>query len=680
MAYAEMTPVEDYELKPRFMAYRATRPTPNHRMHVGLRHNEARGIGYDEGYTTLEAFGIYDGCGTHFMPFVDLRGHIFNNEKFAANIGIGERTFLSCLCHMFGAYLYYDVRQAGHDLTVNQLSPGFELLGRCMEYRINGYFPLGKRKSHKYGYAFDEFEDHNIFLKFKQQRALTGGDAEVGMHLAQTTRYDLYAGMGPYYLYAPHAQSWGGRARLLGRYQEYITLEAAYSYDRLFRSVVEGSIAFSIPFGCKIKRACAPQCSRLTNCFVLARAAYAPSRFEIPAVKRVHRKRRAINPATGEPWFVWFVNNTSSSDGTFESPFPTLVQAQNASAPNDMIYVFRGNGTTTGMNAGITLKDGQVFFGSGIEQPFATTKGTIDIPAFTAGNPSITNTGGIVVVIRSANVVSGFNIAASAGNDGINSGSASNGATITNNNITGLTGNSAAIDVFGVGVINIYNNQMSMAATNAGTLGIQVTASGGTIQGLISNNIATGGSSGIAVVPNTGDHDFLIEGNTVTGFDDVGIQVFLTGNSIVDIAGNTVVTNITGGRGIGVFDTASTRTSNVMIDDNQVTIGNNPISGIEVNVSLATNGHVNAAVTNNFVQSVIGGGFVGINHVALNGNTICLGLQNNTVVDPTAGAIAFGFTASTGFINIDTISGNIGGPVTTTGTGVRFVAPGTCGN
>ena len=326
--------------------------SPYHRMHVSARHNESKGIGYHDGYTTLEAFGIYDGWSSHFMPFLDLRGHVFNNGKLAGNVGIGERTLMSSINHTFGSYLYYDVRRVGHGLTVNQLSPGLELVGRRMEYRINGYFPLGKDKTHKYDYKFDEFEGHNIILKSKQQRALRGGDAEVGVHVTQSTKYDLYAAAGPYYLHAPHAHSWGGRTRLLGRYKEYVSLEVAYSYDNLFRSIVQGSVAVTLPFGKKLKRT--GQGCPQGNDLLLSRASFAPSRFEIPVVKKVHRREKAINPATGKPWTVWFVDNTSHSAGTYGSPFPTLLQAQNASAPNDMIYVFPGDGTTKGMDKGIT--------------------------------------------------------------------------------------------------------------------------------------------------------------------------------------------------------------------------------------------------------------------------------------------------------------------------------------
>ena len=114
--------------------------SPYHRMHFGVRHTEARGVGYKDGYTTLEGFGICDN-NPSFMPFLDLRGHVFNNGKLAGNFGIGSRSVLSGINHILGAYLYYDVRQENHSFTINQLSPGIELLGKRMEYRVNRILP-----------------------------------------------------------------------------------------------------------------------------------------------------------------------------------------------------------------------------------------------------------------------------------------------------------------------------------------------------------------------------------------------------------------------------------------------------------------------------------------------------------------------------------------------------------
>ncbi len=666
--------------------------SPFHRMHVSARHNESKGIGYHDGYTTLEAFGIYDGWSSHFMPFLDLRGHVFNNGKLAGNVGIGERTLMSSINHTFGSYLYYDVRRVGHGLTVNQLSPGLELVGRRMEYRINGYFPLGKDKTHRYDYKFDEFEGHSIILKLKQQRALRGGDAEVGVHVTQSTKYDLYAAAGPYYLHAPHAHSWGGRTRLLGRYKEYVSLEVAYSYDNLFRSIVQGSVAVTLPFGKKLKRT--GQGCPQGNDLLLSRASFAPSRFEIPVIKKVHRREKAINPATGKPWTVWFVDNTSHSAGTYGSPFPTLLQAQNASAPNDMIYVFPGDGTTTGMDKGITLQNGQSFFGSGIKHYFRTTHGKMMIPKMSANFPSITNTmsNSNVVTIGNGNVVSGFNVSTNVAN-AIGIGSLLNviDATIANNVITPGTATYAGIAVTGSGTVNIYNNLITgpLLPSSPNLTGILVTSIGGTMNGVINNNIISdlpfgiilGPPSSAASVPNAGSYDFIIQGNTVTGYNQQGISPQMQKTSRISVIGNTVMTNIPAASAIVVIDDPSTISGSLIINNNQIALeASSTYSGIEFFSSNQKGWNLNATVTNNSVQGM-GSAFTGIKFTVPNTDTLCLTLDNNTVVNSAAGATAFSFiTTGTGSINVDSCEGNVGGIVSTTGTGVNLVPEGTCGN
>ena len=62
-----------------------------------------------------------------------------------------------------------------------------------------------------------------------------------------------------------------------------------------------------------------------------------------------------------------------------------------------MIYVFSGDGTTTGTDAGITLKNNQKLFGAGIDQRLVDeTFGPINIPAQGVGLPKITGASGFI--------------------------------------------------------------------------------------------------------------------------------------------------------------------------------------------------------------------------------------------------------------------------------------------
>src|SRR5690242_8258959 len=64
-------------------------------MRVGARHITGPGVGYKKGYTTLETFLAPAPDLWSFMPFVDLRGHLFDDGKeWAANAGLGVRKLI----------------------------------------------------------------------------------------------------------------------------------------------------------------------------------------------------------------------------------------------------------------------------------------------------------------------------------------------------------------------------------------------------------------------------------------------------------------------------------------------------------------------------------------------------------------------------------------------------------
>ena len=547
-----------------------------------------------------------------------------------------------------------------------------------MEYRMNGYFPVGGHRSDKYGYKFNHFSGNNIFLRQKQKIALKGGDAEVGVHITQSTKYDLYAGAGPYFFAGGTAHGWGGKVRLLGRYKEFISLEASYSYDRMFRNVVQGTIGLNYAFGKKLSRKdrnCPQQ-----NDLMLSRAAFAPYRFEIPVVKKVRKNLKAIDPATGKPWQVWFVDNTSHSAGTYESPFPTLTQAQDASSPNDMIYVFPGDGTTTGMDLGITLKDGQSFFGSGIKQKFATTKGSMIIPAMSSSNPTITEVVDIlpnVVTLGSGNVVSGFNVnIAGSFSNGIGSGSSPIiGSTIANNIITSAddTFLSRGISVVGTGAFNIYNNQINIDPLLIFGTGICVVGFEGEITGSIKNNSITAGAAGIQIGGgfNAGSFDLTIQGNTIQGVNAIvgglgSIEVQMKEDTNVKIIGNTIFRSESLGiNTIQLFDTSSTTSVSALISNNQIISAvptGNTFEAINIDFGFASSSNLNAAVTNNTVSGPAGIGTGNFIFSSPPTDTMCLTLENNTAT----GGYTFR-TNGTGIINIDTFIGNRGGPISSSG-------------
>ena len=178
---------------------------------IDLRHIEGKGIGYDQGYTTLDAH--FHLPASSFAPFLDVRGHLFDDEKWAANAGIGCRYLSDSLSTIFGLNVYYDFRKT-HKKDFQQVGAGLEMLWSRWELRANGYFPISARKTRIFDVKFDELKGNSIILKGKRDTSLVGGDAEVGVYLKNTGLVRCYAGAGPYYLSSEGCKdSWGGKGR-----------------------------------------------------------------------------------------------------------------------------------------------------------------------------------------------------------------------------------------------------------------------------------------------------------------------------------------------------------------------------------------------------------------------------------------------------------------------------------
>ena len=112
--------------------------------HAALRHIEGKGIGYNQGYTTVELLFSPKNGYDAMLIFGDLRGHIFNDGKLAANAGIGMRFLVKD--RICGWNAYYDYRNTRRQ-HYHQIALGFESLGERWDVRINGYLPVGAKKS-----------------------------------------------------------------------------------------------------------------------------------------------------------------------------------------------------------------------------------------------------------------------------------------------------------------------------------------------------------------------------------------------------------------------------------------------------------------------------------------------------------------------------------------------------
>ena len=276
------------------------------------------------------------------------------------------------------------------------------------------------------------------------------------------------------------------------------------------------------------------------------------NRFEIIPTHRKKSIAKAIDPSTGKPYFFWFVNNTSHSEGTFESPFPTLIAAQNASAPGDVIYVFPGDGTSQGMDAGIALKSNQYLFGAGIGQRLPIATGSLLIPPQASGFPSLTAPlGSSVVTVANNNTISGFQIASNAngtlkGSYCIGSFSGVTKDLSIFSNI--LTANNGAVGIFPnmpSGRVTITNNTVQ-SGDSQGVFGMYLAQMGGKGSYNVKNNLISnfqnneisppGVASGTAIAilaQNQSRVSASVSGNQISGCTGHGIDFHASDEGIL---------------------------------------------------------------------------------------------------------------------------------------------------
>ncbi len=639
-----------------------------------VRHIESGGVGYNQGYTTLDIFLAPDWVPLSIMPFIDLRGHVFDNGKFAANAGLGLRSIVNC--RVYGANIYYDYRNTRRK-NYNQIGLGFETLGTFWDFRANGYLPIGSKANYDTNttsvLAFENFYNHYAYTretltsKGKTQFAMTGVNAEVAFHILKNENIDLYAAIGPYYYNYSSKDAVGGQARLGARIYEYLSLDLINSYDTRFHENFQGSIGINIPFGPKPKTSKSKKLKNCSSpCLLAQRIVQDVVRQEIIVIDKTRRTKvsnllsPSIDPLTGSPYFFVFVDNTSNSQGTYESPYPTFALAQQNSNPGDIIYVFPGDGTTTGMNSGIALQADQKFWGSGISHSLQTSKGTISIPAQSSVSPTITNTNlgteGNAITLATNNAISGFTIR-SAIYDSIYGSNPQNleisyctiehstryiiEALFPGDAIVSLTNNQflnndngVFLDLHGTSTIACSNNTFNGQPSES-SIPLTIIAANNSLAIDIENNIFSSNATGSILITidnvldakiNTTNNNFT---NNGIGSLGAGLASSLVIRAIgtsdhcsVDLIGNTCIENA--GHALSMYTDGLIKTLEVTASSNTIlTSGSAGLmlaTPVETLTFVATNNTIKGCQNNGI--AVIGSGLTSTGDITINNNTI----------------------------------------------------------
>lgn len=509
-----------------------------------LDHIAGEGVGYQKGYSTLGLF-LSKFNEEESLRFLECRGHIFNDGKLAANIGVGLRKKVLEKYLVLGINGFYDYRR---DLNHNfhQFGMGLEFLGKVISGRINGYFPVGKKEK-IVGYSFDNFAGNNLYLTKHSKIAMTGLDAEAEAIIFDRKNAQVKTEIGSYYFKGDFGKSaLGGKVGLNASLFQWLFVGGSITYDKVFHCNVQGEISLRYGFCKEKKRKTKYSCKRFHA--ITKRMEQPVKRYDIIVLSNQKGSTIALSPNPGEPITFYHVNNTAKSgNGTYESPFPTLVEAQSIAQAGDTIFVNYGNGTSSGMSNGITLKDRQNLFGSSIEHPINTTIGTITIPAMTPGNypmilsTTLSNPG---ITLANDNTVRGIAIGSSSGS-GVYGSGVQIGSRIQKNLILD-NGSGAGSDA---GIMLLLASDVQIEKTFE-----------------ISDNIITGsasGNDGIFIgqadgtpINGTASIDLLITRNDIIGNPSEGIHISRPDDTSVGlfrVTGKISQNEITGNGADGIF-------------------------------------------------------------------------------------------------------------------------------
>ena len=441
---------------------------------IDATHTQGNGVGYKRQYSKIGLYHAFENQA--WQPFIDLRYLVLNKGKQGANLGAG-------LGYQFqhenrlSVYTFFDLTESRTDHIFNQMTAGLAYShplvfsgkdwGEIACY-LNSYFPLKSHENRVKAPSFGGFKGNHLLICQTDRYALTGSNLELGYLSNSWHSWNLYVAASAYYFKRSELHAFGGLGKLRLTYNDLISIEGQVSGDRLFGTNVNGTIGIRIPLGKKEMKAVKKRYYRPHKSRPI-------ERFE-PIVLDKNKRKTVAKDASGNPLNFIFVNNLNGSNGTFEDPFATLLDAQNISRPGDIVYVFPGDGTTKGMDQGFVMKERQTLAGSGVALHVNTSKGPIEIPALTLNGPQIANLAGNGVDINRDCTVSGMTVT-SAGSYGF-----LHTPTDGTSNIRIL--NCAARDIplgFGInpsGTANVTLNMANCVANNIGNNGFVVDVSG----------------------------------------------------------------------------------------------------------------------------------------------------------------------------------------------------------
>ena len=211
-------------------------------------------------------------------------------------------------------------------------------------------------------------------------------------------------------------------------------------------------------------------------------------------------------PITGQVWYVRN-NEPAGGDGTSDTPFDTLAEAEAASGTGDTVFVFDGSNTTTNLDTGYAMNANERLIGQ--SQPLALDPdagGPLPTSTLFDGTPgaqpTLTASNEDVVVLASNVLVDGVDVDPSGTGGGISGGAGTDTVTVQNVNVTdtGTLGTQPGIEMDGTIGVNRFPGVTVTNGGSATAIGVRINNADRVLfTNTATNTIATSGAKALDV-------------------------------------------------------------------------------------------------------------------------------------------------------------------------------------
>jgi len=339
---------------------------------LSVRHSEGDGVGYSDGYTSVDWFLPLLAEQTDSMWFGDFRGIISKDSEFSSNVGTGHRWYNTEQNRIYGANIYWDTRQVD-GLNFSQAGIGLETFGEVFDVELNGYTPAVNDSHQQNG---GSFQGNNLRVNF--ETGLSGMDFMVGVNVPAIHNIHGRVLGGAYFFdshRSPQASGW--RVRLETAVHDWMTIIATAQDDNVFGR--------NATLAVELRRTVEHESNVISNSMRYKFRGESGGGHDDTIRHRladpVRRQQQIVLTQTSQlatdltntPLTFVHVVPGAAGIGTFEDPLGTLTAAI---APDTVVYTPQG-GTFV---ENVTLQDGTQLLSNGPVQVVQSLQGPLILP------------------------------------------------------------------------------------------------------------------------------------------------------------------------------------------------------------------------------------------------------------------------------------------------------------